>query len=88
MTTETETKKKITRPRIDDKKFVKAWMDAHKNGGSQMDVAAAVGCTPAGVSSKHKKLTESGVDLPELKAGSRKAKVNVDELNELIKSAK
>jgi predicted transcriptional regulator len=74
---------KITRPRIDDNAFVSAWMDAHKNGGNQGDVAKKLGCTAGGVSTKAKKLVDRGVKLPKL-GGRHEVNVDVNGLNDLI----
>ncbi len=75
---------KISRPRINDKVFVTAWMKVHAAGGTQSDVAAELGCTPGGVNNKFKKLVKDGVSLPAL--GRMKKKVDVEGLNGLIKS--
>jgi hypothetical protein len=79
--------KEIKRPRINDEKFVKAWMTAAAEGGTQKDVAEELGCTQGGVASKFKKMAKDGVDLPPLKAGTGKGKkTDVEGLNALIKS--
>ena len=75
---------KISRPRINDKVFVTAWMKVHAAGGTQSDVATELGCTPGGVNNKFKKLVKDGVSLPTL--GRMKKKIDVEGLNGLIKS--
>jgi hypothetical protein len=84
---EVEEKKKIQRPRIDEKDFVKAWMKMVKAGGNQKDVAEILGCTLGGVTSKYKKLTKDGVPLPELPSGPghRAKTTDVAGLTRLIK---
>jgi transposase len=76
--------KEIKRPRIDTSRFVEVWVATANAGGSQMDVASELGCSVGGAMNKWKKLCEEGADLPELPAGSRKAKVDVDEINAYI----
>jgi hypothetical protein len=78
--------KKISRPRIDTEAFLKAWVNAVNNDGSQMDVAEELRCSPAGVANKYKKLVAEGAELPELPTGSRKTKVDVDAINKYLKA--
>jgi hypothetical protein len=66
---EVEEKKKIQRPRIDDREFTAAWMKMVKAGGNQKDVAEILGCTLGGVGSKLKKLKKDGVPFPDLPSG-------------------
>jgi hypothetical protein len=75
--------KVIKRPRINKEDFIKTWAKAYKEGGSQADVAKALGCTPAGVATKYKKLVSEGVNLPELKR-KRKDTTDVAGLNKLL----
>jgi predicted transcriptional regulator len=75
---------KISRPRIDDQAFVKAWMKVHASGGSQSEVARELGCTMGGVNGKFKRLEKDGVNLPAL--GRKGSKVDVEGLNSLIRS--
>jgi transposase-like protein len=79
-----EEKKEIKRPRIETDCFVAAWVKAANEGGTQADVAEALGCSVAGALSKWKRLRDDGAILPELPAGSRKAKVDIDEINAYI----
>jgi DNA-binding Lrp family transcriptional regulator len=60
--------------------FIDAWMNAYDNGGNQSDVARDLGCSSANVSTRAKKLRESGVELPELTV-SRGVKLDVASLN-------
>lgn len=76
--------KEIKRPRIETSRFVEVWVRVANEGGSQMDVASELGCSTGGAMSKWKRLRADGVDLPELPAGSRKAKVDVEEINAYI----
>ena len=77
----------IKRPRLDNKEFVEVWMRVAKSGGHQQDVADALGCSLAGALGKFKNLLKDGVELPELPRPPRKkSKVDVDGLNELIRS--
>ena len=77
----------ITRKRIDNDAFVDAWLECYQNGGTQQDVAAAVGCSLGGVYVKAKSLAEKhGVDLPKL-ASTRASKVDADSLNARIAKA-
>jgi predicted transcriptional regulator len=76
--------KVIKRPRINKEDFIKTWARIYKEGGSQADVAKALGCTPAGVATKCKKLIEEGVNLPELKK-RREDKTDVAALNKLLR---
>jgi len=62
--------KKISRPRIDTEAFLKAWVKAANNDGSQMDVAEELGCSPAGVANKYKRLVAGGGQLSEVPTGS------------------
>lgn len=82
------TKEKIARPRIDNKAFVAAWIDAYNNDRTQQDVADKIGCTIPGLLNKVKRLEEEGVKLPELRKPKRKTGIDVDELNGLIKAKK
>lgn len=70
----------VKRPRIDEERFLDAWIDAYENGGSQADVAAAVGCSLGGVYVKAKKLVEQGVVLPAL-SSRREPRIDVDAIN-------
>ncbi len=81
-----EEKKEIKRPRIETDCFVAAWVKAANEGGTQADVAEALGCSVAGALSKWKRLRDGGAILPELPAGSRKAKVDIDRINSYVKA--
>lgn len=77
----------ITRKRIDNDAFVDAWLEAHANGGSQQDVATAIGCSLGGVYVKAKSLADKhGVNLPKL-SGTGRSKVDADALNARIAKA-
>lgn len=77
----------ITRKRIDTDAFVDAWLEAHANGGSQQDVADAVGCSLGGVYVKSKSLSDKhGVHLPKL-ASTGRSKVDAEALNARIAKA-
>ena len=74
------------RPRINEAEFVRVWMETVKAGGTQQDVAEALGCTVGGAVNKYKKLVEEGVELVAL--SSKKRSTDVTGLNELIRSMK
>lgn len=82
---ETEVKK-ISRPRIDDNTFVKAWVEAYNQNGTIDDVAKCIGCSLAGAVSKWKRLAKEGVELPELKRKNKISNSDKDELNSYIKT--
>lgn len=74
----------ITRKRIDNDAFVDAWLECYQNGGSQQDVAEAVGCSLGGVYVKAKSLADKhGVKLPKL-ASTRASSVDAESLNSRI----
>lgn len=75
----------IKRPRINKEDFIKAWATVYKNGGTMNDVAKALGCTPAGVATKSKKLIGEGVNLPELNK-KRADSTDVTGLNKLLEN--
>lgn len=66
--------------RVDAQTFVDTWCDVYENGGNQSDVARRLGCSPANVSNRAKKLRDAGVDLPELMV-VRGVKIDIDALN-------
>lgn len=80
------TKEKVSRPRIDDDKFVKTWVKVFNKGGHLQDVADEIGCSLAGASSKAKSLIEDGVPLPKLERAPRKKNRDVKSLKEIIKN--
>jgi hypothetical protein len=77
--------KVIKRPRIDKALFCSTWAKVYKDGGTKGDVARILGCTPAGVATKYKKLVDEGVKLPELNK-KRKDSTDVAGLNKMIEN--
>lgn len=79
-------KEKVSRPRIDEEKFVKVWARVHNAGGSLQDVADEVGCTAGGASTKAKALIEEGVPLPKLNRASNKKTRDVKALKDTLRA--
>jgi len=80
----------IARKRIDNDAFVDAWLECYQNGGSQEDVAEAVGCSLGGVYVKAKSLSDKhNVKLPKLSA-TRSSIIDAESLiariNKVVKS--
>jgi hypothetical protein len=80
------TKEKVSRPRIDEAKFIKVWAKVHNKGGHLQDVADEIGCSHAGASTKAKSLIEAGIKLPKLERAPRKSGRDVKALNEVLKA--
>jgi len=80
------TNEKVSRPRIDEEKFIKVWARTHKKGGYLQNVADEVGCTLAGASAKAKNLIEAGVKLPQLARSPRNNGRDVKSLNDTLKA--
>jgi hypothetical protein len=85
-TTKKATKEKISRPRIDEAKFIRVWAQVHKRGGHLQDVADELGASYPGVSLKAKKLLEEGIPLPALPRAPRKSNRDVGQLKDILKS--
>jgi len=75
---------KIERKPINESVFVKAYMKVHHIGGGLMDVSRELGCSYAGARVKAEKLSEAGVNLPELKIGRTAKNFDVAALNAAI----
>lgn len=84
--TQKTAKENVSRPRIDEDKFVKVWAKVHNEGGCLQDVAEEIGCTPSGASTKAKILIEAGVPLPKLNRASRSKNRDVKALKDLLRS--
>ena len=80
------TKEKVSRPRIDEEKFIKVWARTYKKGGHLQEVADEIGCSLAGASAKAKNLVENGVKLPQLARAPRKNGRDVKSLNDTLKA--
>lgn len=81
------TKETVSRPRIDEEKFVRVWVKVHNKGGHLQQVADEIGCSLGGASAKAKNLVESGVPLPKLARAPRKNKErDVKSLKEILKN--
>jgi hypothetical protein len=80
------TKEKVSRPRIDEAKFIKVWAKVHNKGGHLQDVADEIGCSLAGATAKAKNLIEAGIKLPKLERPPRKSGRDVKALNEVLKA--
>lgn len=70
----------ITRNRVPNDVFVKAWAKAN----TMADVLEATGISPSGAFQKAKKLREAGVKLPKLQHAERQP-IDVSALNALLK---
>lgn len=80
------TKEKVSRPRIDEEKFIKVWAKVHNKGGHLQNVVDEIGCTLGGASAKAKKLLDEGVPLPKLARAPRSNGRDVKTLKEILKA--
>jgi len=79
-----DTEKKICRKPIDEKNFLKVWIDVYYQNGTVEDVATAVGCSYTGAKMKEQKLRKAYVLFPELKNTRKSRSFDVASLNKLV----